>query len=284
MKRTVLSTFAATLLFFVACEPPGAVLVREELSGVEVTSLVRTDTSFGTSPIDTSGLLPGDELEYPGSMILNHVRVDAGFGVESFSFARVFVGDSSRPIPGRGGTIGFHGFHLGTIRLNNVPMIEKLHRLPGIDTVVTAGFEYVGGPNFAYVAGQTYALSGDSVESAGLSIDAPELITVKKPEGGSTINIDQPLELEWVSEGEIVIIVSRVIRAGIVRPMLYLRPLRNGYAVVSEKVLQLLPRNGTYILTFIRSNRKEVTVERPLFQGTILVQAASVHNTVVQSR
>ncbi len=284
MKRTVLGTIVATLLFFVACEPPGEVRVREESSGVEVTSLVRTDTSFGVSPIDTSGLLPGDELEYPGSMILNHVRVDAGFGVQSFSFARVFIGDSSRPIPGSGGTIGFHGFHLGTIKLNNVPMIERLHRLPGIDPVIIAGFEYFGGPNFSYVAGQTYTLSGDSVETLGLSIDAPELITVKKPEGGSTINLDQPLELEWVSEGEIVIVISRVVRLGIVRPMLYLKPLRNGYAVVSEKVLQLLPRNGTYILTFIRSNRKEVTVERPLFQGTILVQAASVHNTVVQSR
>jgi hypothetical protein len=170
------------------------------------------------------------------------------------------------------------------VQLNGVPMIERLHRLPGIDPVVHAGFEYVTGPLFEYVPGLEYTWSGDSVGSPGLSIEAPEIISVQKPAGGSVIGVDNPLVLEWVSEGEIIIIVSRIVREGVSTPMLSLRPLRNGYAVVPAKVLGLLPRNQTYILTFIRANREEITVQRQVLRGTLLLQAASVHNTVIQLR
>ena len=272
------------LLLLAACEQPGEIQVRAETDGVEVTSLMMSDTTFGTSPIDSSALLPDDELTFTGSLTVNNVRFDAGQGIQEISFSRVFVGDEMRPVPGPGGTIGYHGIHLGTVRLNGIPMIERLHRLPGIDPVMHAGFEYVTGPLFEFVPGATYTWSGDSVGTPGLSIMAPEIISVQRPSGGAVVTASNPLVLEWLSEGDVVIIVSRLVREGVVRPMLSLRPMRNGYAVVSEKVLELLPRNQTYILTFIRSNREEVTVQRQILRGTLLLQAASVHNTVIQLR
>src|SRR5512145_2653763 len=88
------------LVLFAACEQPGEIQVREETDGVEVTSLVMSDTSFGMSPIDTAALLPGDELRFTGSLTVNNVSFDAGQGIQTIAFARVFVGDNSRPVPG----------------------------------------------------------------------------------------------------------------------------------------------------------------------------------------
>jgi hypothetical protein len=280
LKATAVALVFALLA---GCEQPGEIVVREEADGVEVTSLVMSDTSFGMSPIDTSALLPDDELQYVGSLMVNNVRFDAGTGIASISFARVFVGDEARPVTGPNGPIGYHGFHLGNVFLNGVPMVERLHRLPGIDPIVHAGFEYITGPSFQYVPGQQYTWSGDSVGSLDLSIETPEIITVQKPLGGAVVEDSEPLILQWTSEGEVVIIVSRIIQSGL-RPMLFLRPLRRGNAVVSQKVLELLPRNQMYVLTFIRANRKEVSVQRPILSGTLLLQAASVHNTVIQLR
>ena len=275
---------ALALVLFAACEQPGEIQVREEADGVFVTSLVTTDTTFGMSPIDTTALLPGDELDFTGSLTVNNVRFDAGQGVQSISFARVFVGDDTRPVGGPGGTIGYHGFHLGAVQLNGVPMIERLHRLPGIAPVTHAGFEYITGPFFGYSPGLEYTWSGDSIGGLDLSIEAPEIISVEKPAGGSVVEADKPMILQWTSEGDVVIIVSRIVRFGVVRPMLSLRPLKNGHAVVSQNVLELLPRNQFYILTFIRANREEVAVQRQIIRGTLLLQAASVYNTVIQLR
>ena len=282
--RATIVVQALALVLFAACEQPGEIQVREETDGVVVTSLVMSDTSFGMSPIDTVGLLPGDQLAFTGSLTVNNVRFDAGQGVQSISFARVFVGDETRPVAGPGGTIGYHGFHLGAVQLNGMPMIERLHRLPGINPITHAGFEYITGPLFEYTPGLEYTWSGDSVGTLDLSIEAPEIISVQKPAGGSVVEADNPMVLQWISEGDVVIIVSRIVREGVVRPMLSLRPMRNGYAVVPQKVLELLPRNQFYILTFIRANRLEVTVQRQTFRGTLLLQGASVHNTVIQLR
>lgn len=267
-----------------ACEPPGEIQIRPYDDGIDVTSLVEPDTVFGFSPIDSSALLPRDQTGFDGSLVLNSVRHDRGNGIIQFSFARAFIGDMNRPVIGSTGHLGFHGFHLGTILLNGVPMIERPHLLPGIDSVVVAGFEYVAGPVFRYMPGTTYTWSVDSIGVSGVTIEAPEIIEVSAPAGGSIVSREEPLHLEWASEGEVVIIVSHIDRIGRPSPMLHLRPWNNGYAVVPPKVLELLLPDGTYLLTFIRANREELTIDRPFVNGMLLVQAASVHNVVIQLR
>jgi hypothetical protein len=49
-------------------------------------------------------------------------------------------------------------------------------------------------------------------------------------------------------------------------------------------VLKLLPNNETYFFTFVRANRSEVQIGRNFFTGTVVVQAASVYNSVVELR
>ncbi|MDH4070911.1 MAG: hypothetical protein OEV30_10860 [Ignavibacteria bacterium] len=267
-----------------ACEPPGEIQIRQYASGIDVTSLVEPDTVFGFSPIDSSALLPRDQIGFDGSLVLNSVRHDGGDGILQFSFAKAFIGDMERPVIGTAGHLGFHGFHLGTILLNGIPLIERPHLVPGIDQVVVAGFEYVAGPVFTYLPGTTYTWSVDSIGGSGVTIEAPEIIEVSAPAGGSIISRDEPLHLEWSSEGEVVIIVSHVTRIGRPRPMLHLRPWHDGYAVVSPKILGLLTADGTYLLTFLRANREELAIDRPFMNGTLLVQAASVHNIIVQLR
>jgi len=267
-----------------SCEPPGEIQIKDGDNGVEVTSLVQPDTVFGFSPIDTSALLPNDQIGFDGSFLVNTVTYDGGNGIISFSYATAFIADPTRPVPGYGPLSGYHGFHLGDILLNGRTMIERTHTVEGVDSSVSAGFEYVSWPGFSYEAGSRYTWTVDSLAGASMSEDAPAVLVVTEPRGGAVVLRSESLHLSWESDGETTIVVSRILLIGRPRPLLSLRPKHEGYAEVSSKVLELLPLDGPYLLTFIRANRKEIPVRRSFLDGAVLIQAASVHNIVIELR
>ena len=94
------------------------------------------------------------------------------------------------------------------------------------------------------------------------------------------------LDIRWNGgKGKMSVIVSQYDPpTRTVKPILELRvKANNGKAVVPAKLLSTLPQQRYFVLTFILANRKEVTVTQPA-TGTILVQAAAVHNCYVEVR
>jgi len=269
------------LILLASCDSPMGVQLVQEDNGVEVTSLVQGNTSFRLSPIDTTGVLPSDELAYEGSFIVNIVQHDTGEGGQVESFARVIVSNRQLPIQAGGLTFGYHGINLGSVHLNGAPMVSRQHTVDVGDSVVAAGTEYAKPTGFAYKATQTYTWEVDSIDDRGISIDAPGPLTVESPVGGSVISTDSDLELRWTCQNNVTVVISMVGPLGKPKPMLSLTPKKSGSAVVPSKVLQLLPPNHLYVFTFIQANRKVVKVEDPFFTGDLLVQAASVYSKVV---
>jgi hypothetical protein len=270
---------------FAGCEPPGEVEVRTGNEGIEVTSLLLADTSFGLSAIDTSALLPLDQIDFSGSFLVNHVRHDDGEGVMTFSVSRAIVTDRSRPVQGHGGkVVGYHGFFLGSLFLNDDQMTLRAHLIPTVDSLTVAGSEYGTPPGFMYVPGTTYTWTADTISTAAVSIEAPALISVYAPLGGDIIDRNRDLEIRWSSDGEVNIIISRLGRFGRRHPTLHIHPLGQTSAIVPSRVLQLLLPEETYFFTFVRANRKEIEIGRGTLSGTVVVQAASVYNSVVQIR
>jgi len=272
------------LVLLAACEPPAEVQLIKEDNGVEVTSLVLGDTTFALSQIDTNGVLPREELAFSGTFVVNNVQHDDGQGVRVASFARAIVMDRNKPVQIGDRTFGYHGADLGSLYLSGNPMVRREHRVPVSDLTVAAGFEYGKPEGLVYEPSRTYIWTADSIGGIGVPVDAPGLLMVQSPIGGSTISSDADLELRWTSEGDVVIVISMFQRFAKVRPMLQIKPRGHGSAVVPAKVLQLLPRDHLYFFTFIQANRREVSVTHPFLTGIVLVQAASVYNSVVVLR
>lgn len=278
---------SVVLVLLVACEPPEEIYLVPDDSGVEVTSLLLGDTSIALSRIDSSALLPLDELTFDGTLVVNGIQHDAGQGIRTGSFAQVVIADRNRPVIFDGQTWGYHGFDLGSLSLNGVSMVRRLHFVIVPDTVVLAifaGFEYANPPEFVFEPGRSYTWTADSIDGPGVTIEAPGALTVHSPAGGSVISRNEDLELRWTSDGDVVIVISLVEGIGRPKPLLHLKPRDEQVALLPAKILSLLPADQVYFFTFIRANRSEVRVVRRFFDRTVLVQAASVYNSVVLLR
>jgi hypothetical protein len=270
-----------TLLVLTGCDQPAEVLLVEDPDGVEVTSVVVADTSLNLSAIDSTALLPSDELQFDGVLQLNHVRIDAGNGIGEFSMARGLLIDRNRPVRSRGRTYGYQGVYMGQLLLDSQVMTTRFHWIVTPDSIVRAGVEYAHPPGFVYEEGKEYVWSSDSINAAAVSITAPELLGVVSPRGGAFISHERPLSLEWTGGTDVSIVVSMIQPGSRPRPMLHIRPRHQGRAVVPAKMLRLLPRGHDYAFTFINANREVLAVSRRFFHGEVLVQAASVHSVIV---
>lgn len=293
MKKKV--AFSVIVLWILAggCQQPAEVQLVPENNetNLEVHPVVVPDTNIRLSSIDSTGVLPEDQVDYNGILTINSVVLDAGNGIHSFANSRVFFADTSVRFFGR--LLGFNGIDLGGLLLNSSPMFRIAHwivvkRIFDKDTVLLRGVEYVSDLSGSYQPGKTYIWSTVqvTVRPVNVSIQAPDSLIVFSPRGGTIIPRDQDLAIRWRGgKGNVSIIVSTYnLATTATHPLLEFRTRVNtGQALIPAKLLRELPQQKYFVFTFVLYNRVETTVF-PWYGGRILVQAASVYNSYVELR
>ena len=291
MKRgVILLGFLAGLA--AGCEQPSDIELNSDpqQASLEVIPLKIPDSLVALSSIDTSGILPLEQLDFWGRFLVHHVTVDGGPGNRtSFAYSSALVSDSV--VRSDGMMVGFSGISLGMLTVNGIPMVEvphriRLRRLFQSDTVWTSGVEYLADLSASYAADAEYTWSSSSLRYGrfDLSIRTPDDLAVLKPAGGAVYSRDRDIPLAWVGgKGLLRIILSAYDRTTKkVFPLLELRPDRNtGRALIPSSLVRQLPKRHDFVLTFILSNRREISLTQAS-RGRILVQAASVFSTYIQ--
>jgi len=287
---------AAVLLLLIlgGCQQPSDVeLTQEEYEAdLEVRSVVVPDTHVVLIPVDSSAVLPEDQLEFRAFFLLNNVTHDAGGIRRSFSYSRVYAADSAIRFMGR--TVGFRGMDLGNMRLNGVPMIKLPHivrikRGSQPDSLVLGGFEYLQDLTGQYQPDQPYLWSASTPGMGTISqgIRSAGNLIVHSPAGGSVVSREKDLALRWTGAGGhlSVIISSFDPWTNRTRPLLEFRSRANsGRALIPGKLLRELPRQHPYyVFTFVLANRVDTVVLQG-YSGRVMVQAASIYNSYVELR
>ena len=281
------------LLSIAGCQQPADIALTPEISddNLEVHAVVLPDSNIAVSSVDSSAVLPDDQVRYDGSCVINSVTWDAGSAVFTTAYSRVFFADSVVRVVGR--KVGVGGMDAGALTLNGALMLKIPHRIPvdrffGHDSTIVRGVEYLMDLTQSYQADHAYSWIVYSHLSPVLNvaIETPEALSVLSPRGGAVLLRNKNAEILWKGgKGKVSIIVSQydplLKRA---KPLLELRVKANtGRAVLPVKLLAMLPAQRYFVLTFILANRKETPVSQPA-SGTILVQAASVYNSYVEVR
>lgn len=291
MKRFLI-ILALTTFLLAACQQPSDIELQGDprLSMLEVVSVKVPDTLVTLSSVDSSAMLPDDQMNFWGRFVIHRVTLDGGPGhVSSFAYSNVLVSDSSIGTASR--IMGFNGMDLGVVTLNGSLMVEVPHRVRirtpfAPDTVLVRGVEYLADLSSSYVPNQLYTWTATSLQYGrfDVSVRSPDNVTVESPKGGSIHSRDRDLPLQWIgANGKITIIISafdRFSRRSF--PLLELRPRENtGRALIPASLLRQLPRRQDFVFTFILSNRRDASVVQSQ-GGRVLVQAASVYNSYIQ--
>lgn len=273
-------------LSFAACNKPAPVeLQPDESEGIlEVASVVQGDSEFALTSVDSSAMLPEDQLKFAGLLHTVHVVFDGGQRVIDTAYARALFENRTRPVRLAGRIIGYYGINLGPVRLNSAFLFPILHRVGRHDSV--AGIEYIRDVTALYQPRTVYTWSAapDSIGPIAVSIETPEDINIQSPRGGTIISRDRDLVLSWTGQGNLFFVISAYdLPARKSKPIFQVK-VRDGShrAVLSSKILRLLPPQRMYVFTFAMANKKEIA---PVgFQGRVLVQATSVYNSYVELR
>ena len=293
MKKIGLFPVVA-LAALIGCQQPADVELKPEpeVSPLEVLPVKIPDTLVTPRSIDTVAVLPHDQMNFYGAYVVNSVTLDGGpTNRTSFAYSSVLVSDSVIRYLSR--DVGFYGIDLGVVTLNGNLMVEaphriRLHRSVLADTVLVRGVEYLVDLSQTYTPNHLYTWVSTSLQfgRAEVSITTPDDVRVLSPGGGSIVSRDRDLPLRWSGvNGRLTIIVSAYDRfSKRTFPLLELRPrLNTGRALVPATLLRQLPQKGTFVFTFILSNRKEITGTQSK-GGRVLVQAASVYNSYIELR
>jgi hypothetical protein len=297
MKKLLLFC-ACALLAALGCQRPSPVTVENDViqnTTLELTTLSLPDTNLTISSLDSSGVLPMDGASYSGFLLLNNVTYDAGaLGVKNEVYSSVYFVDRNRPLIWNGKPIGFFGIDVapGTLQyvtINSLPMgrIPYRLRLPG-STLPDSTFGYTFRRELSaiYQPNATFTWNVPALNTmSGFTpqIKSPDNLGVTAPAGGSVLSRTKDLTVRWTGKGNIDIVISLfspLTRR--MKPLLKLHPVLNtGLAVIDEKILQLLPRERYFVVTVILAKR-DVRQLPGLFNGTILIQAAAVHNSYIE--
>ncbi len=280
------------------CRQPADVELQteESITEMEILPVVRPDTVIVTKAVDTTAVLPSEQVSYAGQIVVNKVTLDAGYGkVDSFAYSRAIVSDSTVRYLLR--LVGYNGIDLGTLTVNGAPMVKVPHLITVRslllrDTVLTSGVEYMADLSQKYQPSALYTWSALSASTGAMSVSimSPGRLDVLSPQGGGVYSRDRDLLLAWsASGGQVQIVLSifePLTRKSV--PILALRPKANTGrgllpASVLKQLLQQFPRASYYVFTFILFNRKEISVLQSQ-TGRVLVQAAEVHNCYIQLR
>lgn len=291
--KTRLWTLVCVALILGGCRQPADIelVSDDELNNIEVFPVSLPDTNITVASVDSSGILPQDQVRFAGFFTITSITWDAGIAKESIAYSRVFFTDSTVRALGR--TVGFLGRDIGTVMLNGNLMFKIPHRIPASrifnrDTVITSGVEYLADLSSSYQSDHVYiwSITKNLQPVYTTLIESPEQLTVLTPRGGGIYSRSHNLPVTWAGgKGKLSVVLSRydpVARQA--RPLLEFRiRANNGKAVLPAKLLSQLPKHTRYVLTFILANKREGQVTQPL-PGKVFVQAASVYNTFVELR
>ncbi len=290
MKQSIFIAGMIALLLG-GCQQPAEVELQSTVgtNDLEVNAVVLPDPNVDVASIDSSALLPGDQVKFGGTLIVNQIKVDTGKVVSSFTYSQVLFADSAVQ-SSTNRFLGHHGMDLGVVRLNATPMLPIPNRITyrlmsGKDTTVVRGVKYLAFPTFQSNKQFVWTLPS-FMSSQTVSITSPESLVVVSPRGGTIIPRTKDLEIRWRgSNGRLSVVLSMIDpETNRTRPLLELISKANaGTAVIPAKLLRELPAVWRYVFTFILANRKE-SVVIPQYDGKILVQVASVYNSYVELR
>lgn len=277
------------MIFILAgCQDPVDVeVVPDPDSDLEITPVVEPDSTVSRGSFDSTAIYPRDHERFGGLVTLNRTVYDAGFrGIESTAVSRIYLADTSRPVVHQGRIFGYFGWDLGVVMFNGIEMNRISHRVRLrrflLDSLVVAGYEYDKRVESIYMPNSLYRWTGTGLD---LTVTTPDDLQVLSPSGGSVIRRDRDLVLSWTGRGGIIIVISTYdYRDRMARPLIRVRPRPDrNRALLSSKVLQALPGDGTYVFSFIRANRIESNVVTG-YPDPVLVQAAAVYNSYVDLR
>jgi hypothetical protein len=287
-------TAGLMLLLLGGCQQPSDVQLTqgEYETDLEVRPVVVPDTNVVLTSIDSSAVLPQDQIQFRAFFLLNHFTFDDGDHRGSISYSRVYAADSAIRHMGR--TVGFRGMDLGTVRVNGVPMVKLPHivrikRSGQPDSLTLAGFEYLQDLTGLYQPDRPYVWTAASPGMGNISqaIRSPDKLVVHSPAGGSVISRQKDLPLRWTGgRGHLSVIISSFDPwTRRTRPLLEFRSRANsGRALIPGKLLQGLPPQHRYfVFTFVLENRVDTMVLQQ-YQGRVMVRAASVYNSYVELR
>ena len=285
--------FLCVVLFAAGCRQPSDVeLVSEEnTTNLEAYPVVLSDTNFVAISVDSTGVLPDDQMRFNGSFVINAVTWDAGDVLKSIAYSRVFVADSTVRVLNR--LVGFQGSDIGTVSLNSNLMLKIAHRISlssifNRDTAIVRGVQYLADLTGSYQPDHlyTWVVTNRLVPVLTVALETPEHLSVISPRGGTTHLRSRNLPIQWTGgKGKMSIIMSVYdpVRKR-TRPLLDLRVrTNNGRAVIPSKLLTQLPSGTTFVLTFVLANKKESQILQPV-PGKILAQAAFVYNSYIELR
>jgi hypothetical protein len=288
------SFFAALLIglaTIAGCKQPSDIELTSDEGddNVELYAVNIPDPDIATNSVDSTAVLPEEQVKYDGLFVVNSVTWDAGTTMRSAAYSRVIIADSIARVLGR--RVGVRGKDLGTLLLDGAPMWKLPHRISvsrlfGLDTSVVFGVEYIADLSRTYLARHTYtwSLSIPILSALNVNVDSPDSLVVLQPRGGTVLQRTERTVIRWTGgTGKVSIIVSRydpVLKT--VVPLMEMRVKANtGRAAIPKKVMAMFPAQRYFVLTFVLSNRKEVQFNGAA-SATLLVQAASVYNSFVE--
>lgn len=290
MMRT-LSILSCAALLMAGCRQPSDIELDgdETSSNLEAYAVSVPDTNIAVSSVDTTGVLPADEIRMAGVFMVNAVTWDAGTVKKSVAYSRAFFTDSLVRIGDK--PVGFLGRDVGSVTLNGNLMVKVPHRIllrNVMDSSLVRGVEYLtdltGG--YQHDQRQTWVVYNRLVPVLTVQEETPEALTVTAPRGGTIHPRSQKLPVAWTGgKGKMSVIISSyhpITKR--TRPLLELRVrTNNGRAFIPPQVLTQLPRGEMFVLTFVLANRTERSVTQPV-NGRVLTQAAAVYNIFIELR
>jgi hypothetical protein len=278
----------ATAWVLTGCQQPSEIALKpaDDDTNLDVYSVVQPETTFVPAAVDSSGILPEEQMKFGGLLTVTHVKYDLGDGhPTAFSYSRVFVADSIIRLNGT--FAGFRGRDLGPVTLNGRLMVKVEHRLlsviSGRRDTLRSGVEYLANLGGEFLPQYTWRATPLLIGAIDESILTPDTISLLSPRAGSAIPRDKELLFQWRSggTGKMRVIVTRYVetRKGFVSLVEFRVRVNRGSATVPAAIMKQLPP-GIYLLTFIQANRREeIVVDR--YTGRLTIQAASVYNCLV---
>lgn len=296
MKLNMLALPVLAAVLLAGCNDPAPVelVPPPDTGGFEIVAIAAVDTSNDSPQVDSTGVLPSDRARFAGYFGVTRIVLDNGGTVRTAATSRALLENRARPIRLLGHLWGFHGMNVGTLTLNGTDMVRIPHRVrirrQLLDTVVTAGVEYLQDVSASHGPGLPYtwaATAPDSLAPFEFTTTTPENITVQSPAGGSVVSRLRDLQLRWTGRGSLTIVISGYLPGSRhTIPLFRLKPrVNSGSLMIPRKIMSLLPvdRFRAFAFSFILENRSESQTIGG-YDGLILIQAASVYTSFVEVR
>ncbi|HTY37731.1 MAG TPA: hypothetical protein VMH23_11500 [Bacteroidota bacterium] len=313
MRRSGFIILILVVLWFVGCQEklPVELAADQSASALEVKVLPAIDsTLIVDASVDTSGVLQTEEQAYPATLLVSGVKTDFGTYRATFSYSRILLNDPKHPITRTdqqdsqssvsAKVIGYLGLDVGNAKVNSVDIPKSFRPFrtwSSVEPNQFAGRTYTlvdednaPASNFVYAAGQQYRFVADgknSIPAFSKEISSPDEITLVEPKAGQILFRSDDLHLQWQGKRgqQLRLLISSFDEQSNVpvKPLLQVSIQEGSSSVtIPAKVMQSVQANGSghYMLSFISSNSISTTIS-PDYDGSVLVQAASIHNVLL---